>query len=234
MKRGKRYSEVYKLVDRKNLYDLEESLELLLKTANAKFDETVEVAIKLGIDPKRSDQQVRGTIVLPAGIGKNVRVLVFTQGERIKESESAGADIAGGEELIKKVEEGFLDFDVAIASDDMMGKVSKLGKILGPKGLLPNKKSGTVTMEVGRAVKEAKAGKIEFRIDKQGIIHTIVGKISFGKEKLLENLKVLMEAVIKAKPSSSKGQFLRSVVISSSMGPGVKIGPQKLMALVAK
>jgi large subunit ribosomal protein L1 len=233
-KRSKRYSEIYKLVDRKKFYEVEEAFDLLPKIANAKFDETVEIAVRLGIDPKRSDQQVRGTVVLPAGTGKNVRVLVFTQGEKVKEAEEAGADIVGGDELIKKIEEGFLDFDVAIASDDMMGKVSKLGKILGPKGLLPNKKSGTVTMEIGKAVKEAKAGKIEFRIDKQGIIHTIIGKVSFGKEKLLENLKALIEAIIKAKPASSKGQYLKSVVISPSMGPGIKIDVQKLMTFVAK
>jgi len=228
-KRGKKYLEALKLVDRTKLYEVNEAIDLALKTAVMNFDETIEVAVRLGVDPRHADQQVRGTVVLPHGTGKSVRVLVFAKGDKIAEAEQAGADVVGAEDLIAKVQEGFLDFDVAVATPDMMGQVGKLGRILGPKGLMPNPKAGTVTFEVGKAVKEIKAGKIEFRVDKTKIVHAPIGKKSFGVEKLTENFKVFMEAVIKARPAAAKGQYLRSVVISSTMGPGIKINPQKVM-----
>jgi len=228
-KRGKKYLEALKLVDRTKLYEVNEAIDLALKTAVMNFDETIEVAVRLGVDPRHADQQVRGTVVLPHGTGKSVRVLVFAKGDKIAEAEQAGADVVGAEDLIAKVQEGFLDFDVAVATPDMMGQVGKLGRILGPKGLMPNPKAGTVTFEVGKAVKEIKAGKIEFRVDKTKIVHAPIGKKSFGVEKLTENFKAFMEAVIKARPAAAKGQYLRSVVISSTMGPGIKINPQKVM-----
>jgi len=228
-KRGKKYLEALKLVDRTKLYEVNEAIDIALKTAVMNFDETIEVAVRLGVDPRHADQQVRGTVVLPHGTGKSVRVLVFAKGDKIAEAEQAGADVVGAEDLIAKVQEGFLDFDVAVATPDMMGQVGKLGRILGPKGLMPNPKAGTVTFEVGKAVKEIKAGKIEFRVDKTKIVHAPIGKKSFGVEKLTENFKVFMEAVIKARPAAAKGQYLRSVVISSTMGPGIKINPQKVM-----
>ncbi|MCG1013305.1 50S ribosomal protein L1 [Tepidanaerobacter sp. GT38] len=228
-KRGKKYLEAVKLVDRTKLYEVKEAIDLAVKTAVKNFDETIEVAVRLGVDPRHADQQVRGTVTLPHGTGKTVRVLVFAKGDKIKEAEEAGADVVGSDELVAKVQEGFLDFDVAVATPDMMGSVGKLGRILGPKGLMPNPKTGTVTFDVGKAVQEIKAGKIEFRVDKTKIVHAPIGKKSFGVEKLTENFKAFMEAIIKAKPAAAKGQYLRSVVISSSMGPGIKINPQKVL-----
>ena len=228
-KRGKKYLEAVKLVDRTKLYEVKEAVDHAVKTAVKNFDETIEVAVRLGVDPRHADQQVRGTVTLPHGTGKTVRVLVFAKGDKIKEAEEAGADVVGSDELVAKVQEGFLDFDVAVATPDMMGSVGKLGRILGPKGLMPNPKTGTVTFDVGKAVQEIKAGKIEFRVDKTKIVHAPIGKKSFGVEKLTENFKAFMEAIIKAKPAAAKGQYLRSVVISSSMGPGIKINPQKVL-----
>lgn len=228
-KRGKKYQEAAKLVDKTNLYDVNEAFDLVLQTAKAKFDETIETHIKLGVDSRHADQQVRGAIVLPNGTGKTKRVLVFAKGEKAKEAETAGAEYVGADELAQKIQaENWFDFDVVVATPDMMGVVGKLGKILGPKGLMPNPKSGTVTFEVERAIKEIKAGKVEYRLDKTNIIHVPIGKASFGKEKLTENFNALLEAVIKAKPAAAKGQYLKSVNISSTMGPGIKINPLKL------
>ena len=228
-KRGKKYMEALKLVDRTKLYDIQEAIELVEKTAIKNFDETIEVAIRLNVDPRHADQQVRGTVTIPHGTGKTVRVLVFAKGDKIKEAEEAGADFAGSDDMIAKVEGGFLDFDVAVATPDMMGNVGKLGRILGPKGLMPNPKAGTVTFDVGKAVQEIKAGKIEFRVDKTKIVHVPIGKKSFGAEKLIDNFRTLMDAIIKARPAAAKGHYIRSLVVSSSMGPGIKINPQKLM-----
>jgi large subunit ribosomal protein L1 len=226
-KHGKSYQEALKLVDRTKLYDPKEAIELVIKTATKKFDETIEISIKLGVDPRHADQQVRGAVTLPHGTGKNVRVMVFAKGEKAKEAEEAGADFVGAEDMIEKVQGGFLDFDVAVATPDMMGSVGKIGRILGPKGLMPNPKAGTVTFDVGKAVKEIKAGKIEYRVDKTKIVHAPLGKKSFGVEKIYDNYKVFMDAIIKAKPPAAKGQYLKSIVISSTMGPGIKINPQK-------
>ena len=223
---GKKYQEVAKQIEDK-LYEVEEAIDLAKKTATAKFDETVEFAVKLGVDPKHADQQVRGAVVLPHGTGKTNRVLVFAKGDKLKEAEAAGADYAGAEELVTKIQGGWADFDVAVATPDMMGLVGRLGKILGPKGLMPNPKAGTVTMDVAKAVKEAKAGKIEYRLDKTNIIHCPIGKVSFGAEKLGENFDTLMEAIVKAKPAAAKGQYIRSVAIVSTMGPSVRISPAK-------
>lgn len=231
---GKRYLELVKKIDKTKLHSPEEALHLVKETSNAKFDEAVDIAVRLGIDPKKSDQQVRGTVVLPHGTGKKVKVAVFAQGEKAKEAEEAGADMVGGAELIEKIKSGFLDFEATVATPDMMGQVGKIGKILGPRGLMPNPKTGTVTFDIARAVSEIKAGKVEFKIDKQGIIHTTIGKIKFDTEILLENLIVLTSAIMRAKPPTAKGQYLKSIVISSTMGPGIKIDPQKLQALVAK
>lgn len=229
-KRGKKYNESAKLIDRTNLYDVNEALDLVTKTAKANFDETVELAVRLGVDPRHADQQVRGTVVLPNGTGKEVRVLVLAKGEKIKEAEAAGADYAGGEELVDKIQqENWFEFDVVIATPDMMGVVGKIGRILGPKGLMPNPKSGTVTFDVAQAVEETKAGKVEYRVDKAAIINVPIGKVSFGVEKLQENFKAIAEAIIKAKPASAKGRYLKSVTVSSTMGPGIKINGQKLM-----
>lgn len=228
-KRGKKYKESLQLVDREKLYDVNEALELVQKTAKAKFDETVELAIRLGVDPRHADQQVRGTVVLPNGTGKSVRVLVLAKGEKVKEAEAAGADYAGGEELVEKIQtENWFEFDVVIATPDMMGVVGKIGRVLGPKGLMPNPKSGTVTFDVAKAVEETKAGKVEYRVDKAAIINVPIGKVSFGTDKLAENFKVIMEAVIKAKPAAAKGRYLKSVTLASTMGPGIKINAQKL------
>ena len=225
-KRGKRYQEVSKLVDRTKLYDTSEGIELLLDTAKAKFDETVELHVKLGVDSRHADQQVRGAIVLPHGTGKEVKVLVFAKGAKAEEAEAAGADYVGGDELADKIKnENWFDFDVAVATPDMMGVVGKIGRILGPKGLMPNPKSGTVTFDVEDAIKDIKAGKVEYRTEKANIVHTPIGKVSFGKEKIEDNLNALMDAIIKAKPASSKGKYLRSISISSTMGPGITLNP---------
>ena len=229
MKKGKRYAESAKLVDRTNLYDVEEAVAIVKKAASAKFDETVEAHIRLGVDGRHADQQVRGAVVLPHGTGKKVRVLVFAKGDKVAEAEDAGADFVGGEELIPKIQnEGWLDFDVVVATPDMMGVVGRLGRVLGPKGLMPNPKAGTVTMDVTKAINEIKAGKIEYRLDKTNIIHVPVGKASFTEEQLANNFHTLMDAIIKAKPAAAKGQYLRSVVLTSTMGPGIKINPVKL------
>lgn len=229
-KRGKKYQESVKLVDRESLYEPAEAMDLVTKTAKANFDETVEVSIKLGVDPRHADQQVRGAIVLPHGTGKTRRVLVFAKGEKVREAEEAGADYVGLEDYVEKIQkENWFDFDVVVATPDVMNVAGRLGRVLGPKGLMPNPKSGTVTFEVGKAIKEIKAGKIEYRVDKTSIAHAPIGKVSFGVEKLLENYKTLMEAIIKAKPAASKGQYLKSVVVSSTMGPGVKINPAKVL-----
>ena len=229
MFRGKKYKDSVKLVDRAKLYDTEEAMKLVTQTAKAKFDETVEAHIKLGVDSRHADQQVRGAIVLPHGTGKNVRVLVFAKGAKAEEAKEAGADYVGEMELVQKIQgENWFDFDVVVATPDMMGVVGRLGKVLGPKGLMPSPKAGTVTMDVAKAVKEIKAGKIEYRLDKTNIIHCPIGKVSFGDAKLSENFNALIGAIIKAKPSAAKGQYLRSVVIASTMGPGIKINQAKL------
>ncbi|MDO5715248.1 MAG: 50S ribosomal protein L1 [Tissierellia bacterium] len=229
-KRGKKYQESLQLVDREQHYDVNEALDLVQKTAKANFDETVELAIRLGVDPRHADQQVRGTVVLPNGTGKSIRVLVLAKGDKIKEAEEAGADYAGGEEYVEKIQaENWFDFDVVIATPDMMGVVGKIGRILGPKGLMPNPKSGTVTFEVGKAVAETKAGKVEYRVDKAAIINVPIGKVSFGTEKLAENFNAITGEIIKARPAAAKGRYLRSVTVASTMGPGVKINAQKLV-----
>ena len=228
-KRGKKYQEARKLYDKQELYDAPEAMEIMLKTAGAKFDETVEAHIKLGVDGRHADQQVRGAIVLPNGTGKTKKVLVFAKGAKAEEAEQAGADYVGAEEMADRIKnENWFDFDVIIATPDMMGVVGKLGKLLGPKGLMPNPKSGTVTMDVAKAIEETKAGKVEYRLDKTNIIHVPVGKVSFGAEKLNENFDALMEAILKAKPAAAKGQYLRSVTLASTMGPGVKVNPTKI------
>ena len=230
MKKGKRYVESAKLVDRTNLYDVEEAVSIIKKTANAKFDETIEAHIKLGVDGRHADQQVRGAVVLPHGTGKKVRVLVFAKGDKVEEAQAAGADFVGGQELVPKIQnEGWLDFDVVVATPDMMGVVGRLGRVLGPKGLMPTPKAGTVTMDVTKAVNDIKAGKIEYRLDKTNIIHVPVGKASFTEEQLADNFHTLMGAIVKAKPAAAKGQYLRSVTITSTMGPGIKLNPVKLV-----
>lgn len=229
MKRGKKYVEAAKLIDRATLYDAAEAIGLVKKAAVAKFDETVEAHIKLGVDGRHADQQVRGAVVLPHGTGKTVKVLVFAKGDKVNEALAAGADHVGGEELVPKIQnEGWLDFDVVVATPDMMGVVGRLGRVLGPKGLMPNPKAGTVTMDVAKAVKDIKAGKIEYRLDKTNIIHVPLGKVSFTEEQLADNFHTLIGAVIKAKPSAAKGQYLRSVTLASTMGPGVKLNTAKL------
>ena len=230
MKKGKRYVESAKLVDRTNLYDVEEAVSIIKKTANAKFDETIEAHIKLGVDGRHADQQVRGAVVLPHGTGKKVKVLVFAKGDKVEEAQAAGADFVGGQELVPKIQnEGWLDFDVVVATPDMMGVVGRLGRVLGPKGLMPNPKAGTVTMDVTKAVQEIKAGKIEYRLDKTNIIHVPVGKASFTEEQLTDNFQTLIDAINKVRPAAVKGQYLKSVTLTSTMGPGVKINPMKLV-----
>ncbi len=231
MKRGKRYLEAAKLVDRANLYDSAEAIALIKKTAVAKFDETVELHIRTGCDGRHADQQIRGAVVLPHGTGKTVRILVFAKGAKVDEALAAGADHVGGEELIPKIQnEGWLDFDVVVATPDMMGVVGRLGKVLGPKGLMPNPKAGTVTMDVKKAIDEIKAGKVEYRLDKTNIVHVPVGKASFTEEQLGDNFKAILDAIIKAKPSALKGAYLRSVILTSTMGPGIRLNVAKLMA----
>lgn len=231
MKKGKKYQEAAKLVEKGKLYDPQDALALVCKTATAKFDETVELHAKLGVDSRHADQQVRGAVVLPNGTGKKVRVLVFARDDKAEAAKAAGADYVGAEDMAQKIQtENWFDFDVVIASPDMMGVVGRIGRVLGPKGLMPNPKAGTVTPDVAKAVEEAKAGKIEYRLDKANIIHCPIGKASFGPEKLGENFKALMSAIIKAKPAAAKGTYLRSVTIASTMGPGVKIAANKLDA----
>lgn len=231
-KRGKRYLESIKKIDRTARYDLDAGIKLLKETKPAKFDESVDIAIRLGVNPKHADQMVRGTVVLPHGIGKPVKVLVFAKGEKEKEAKEAGADYVGAEDLVEKISSGWTDFDKAIATPDMMGMVGKLGKILGPRGLMPNPKVGTVTFDVAKAVKELKAGKVEFRVDKTGIVHTAVGKISFDEDKLKENILALMDVIIRSKPPSSKGTYLKSIAISTTMGPGIKLDPNALRGAI--
>ncbi|AZV58762.1 50S ribosomal protein L1 [Clostridium sp. AWRP] len=227
---GKKYIESAKLIDKGTLYEPSEAIELVLKTSKAKFDETIELALKLGVDPRHADQQVRGAVVLPHGTGKKVKVLVFAKGAKVKEAQEAGADYVGAQEYVDKIQkENWFDFDVVVATPDMMGVVGRLGRVLGPKGLMPNPKSGTVTFDVAKAIEEIKAGKVEYRVDKTSIIHVPIGKKSFESQKLLDNFHTLMEAVVKAKPSASKGQYLKSVVISSTMGPGIKINSAKVL-----
>ena len=229
MRKGKKYIESTKIVDRSKLYDTDEAFDTVVKTAKAKFDETVEVHVKLGVDSRHADQQVRGAIVLPNGTGKNVRVLVFAKGDKAQAALDAGAEFVGAEDLVQRIQkENFFDYDLVIASPDMMGRVGRLGRVLGPKGLMPNPKAGTVTMDVAKAVNEAKAGKIEYRLDKTNIIHCPIGKASFGAEKLAENFKTLMGAILKARPAAAKGQYVRSCVVASTMGPGIKINAAKL------
>ncbi len=228
MKQGKHYVDSKKLVDRTKLYDSNEALALCCQTARAKFDETVELHVRLGVDSRHADQQVRGAVVLPNGTGKNVRVVAIAKGDAAKAAEEAGAMMVGDADLVAKIQnEGFIDFDVLVTTPDMMGLVGRLGKILGPRGLMPNPKAGTVTPDVGRAVTEAKAGKIEYRLDKANIIHVPIGKASFGPEKLEENLKVVMDAIVKAKPAAAKGQYIRSATVASTMGPGIKLNSAK-------
>ena len=228
MKHGKKYQDSVKLIDKQKLYDPREGIEAVLSTAKAKFDETVEASIRLGVDPRHADQQVRGTVVLPHGTGKTVRVLVFAKGDKAKEAEAAGAEYVGGEEFVQKIQkENWFDFDACVATPDMMGLVGRLGRVLGPKGLMPNPKSGTVSMDVTKAVHDIKAGKVEYRVDKTAIIHCPIGRKSFEDGKLLENLTTLMDAINKAKPATAKGTYLKSVVLSSTMGPGIKVNPLK-------
>ncbi len=227
---GKKYSEAEKQLDRAKLYDPAEALELVKKVASAKFDETVELSVRLGVDPRHADQQVRGAVSLPAGTGKVVRVLVFAKGDKAKEAEAAGADFVGAEDIVTKIQEGWLGFDVAVATPDMMGMVGKLGRVLGPRGLMPNPKTGTVTFDLAGAIKEIKAGKVEYRTDKAGIIAAPIGKVSFEVDRLGENFKAVMDALIRAKPAAAKGVYLKSITVSSTMGPGVKVNPAKLTA----
>ena len=232
MKHGKKYVDNAKLIDRTRLYDTDEALELCVKSATAKFDETVELHVKLGVDSRHADQQVRGAIVLPNGTGKDVRVLAICKGDAEKAAQEAGADFVGAEDMTQKIQqEGWMDFDVLVTTPDCMGLVGRLGRILGPRGLMPNPKAGTVTPDIAKAIKEAKAGKIEYRLDKTNIIHCPIGKASFGKEKLQQNLETLMEAIVKAKPAAAKGQYIRSCAVASTMGPSVKLNPNKFTAV---
>ena len=228
-KRGKNYQDSMKLVDRNKLYDTLDAIELVQQTSKAKFDETVELAVRLGVDPRHADQQVRGAVVLPHGTGKTMRVLVIAKGEKVKEAEDAGADFVGGDEMVARIQnEGWMDFDVVVATPDMMGVVGRIGRVLGPKGLMPNPKSGTVTFEIEKAVNEIKAGKVEYRVDKASIVHVPIGKVSFGTEKLKENFNAIIDALNKARPAAAKGKYMRTVTVSSTMGPGIKLNPGKL------
>ncbi|QCQ21066.1 50S ribosomal protein L1 [Desulfoglaeba alkanexedens] len=232
-KRGKKYQAARALVDRSRRYSFEEGLELALKCCYARFDETVDIAVKLGVDPRHADQMVRGTVVLPNGLGKEVRVVVFAKGEKVKEALDAGADEAGGEELIEKIKEGWLEFDKAVATPDMMGQVGKIGKILGPRGLMPNAKLGTVTFDVEKVVKEIKAGKVDFKVEKTGIVHAPMGKASFGQEKLLQNVATFIDVLIRMKPAAAKGTYVRGIAVSTTMGPGVPIDPLAVKSIVS-
>ena len=228
MKHGKKYIDSAKLIDPLKAYDPEEAIDLVCKTSKAKFDETIEISVRLGVDPRHADQQVRGAVVLPHGTGRTVRVLVVTKGDKVKEAETAGADFVGGEEMVQKIQtENWFGFDVMVATPDMMGVVGRIGRVLGPKGLMPNPKSGTVTMDIAKAVSDIKAGKVEYRVDKTAIVHCPIGKASFGQEKLRENLATLMDAINKAKPAAAKGTYVRSVYLSATMGPGVKVNSLK-------
>ncbi len=230
MKRGKAYKESAKLFDKITQYEPQQAIDICLQTAKAKFDETIEISIKLGVDPRHADQQVRGAVVLPNGTGKTLKVLVFAKGDKAKEALDAGADFVGEMDMVEKIQkENWFDFDVCVATPDMMGVVGRIGRVLGPKGLMPNPKSGTVTQDVTRAISDIKAGKVEYRVDKTSIVHCPLGKKSFGTEKIMENMNTLMEAVVKAKPSAAKGTYLKSVVISSTMGPGIKLNPLKFL-----
>lgn len=230
MKHGKKYTDAAKLIEDGKLYDPAEAMELIAKTHTTKFDETVEAHIRLGVDVKHADQMVRGAVVLPAGLGKTVRVLVFAKGDKAKEAEAAGADFVGAEDMIEKIQGGWLDFDVAVATPDMMGMVGKIGRVLGPRGLMPNPKTGTVTFEIKDAVREVKAGKVEYRTDKAGIVHCPIGKSSFESGKLLENFGALMDALIKAKPQAAKGTYLKSITVANTMGPGIPVNPARVGA----
>lgn len=233
-KHSKRFKETLEKINNEKLYDAKMALGLVKEVASAKFDETVEVAVRLGVDPKHADQNIRGTVVLPNGTGKEVKVIVFAKGEKVKEAEEAGADEVGAEELAEKIEGGWLDFDVAVATPDMMSIVGKLGRVLGPQGLMPNPKAGTVTFDIAKAVKEIKAGKIEYRVDKTGIVHLPVGKVSFSEDDLVENFKVIMDALVRERPSAAKGKYLKSVVLSSTMGPGIRVDISDIMSLIGK
>lgn len=233
-RRGKKYRSALAKVDRTKRYTFEEAVKLALETSYAKFDETVEVAVNLGVDPRHADQMVRGSVVLPHGIGKSVRVLVFAKGEKAKEAIEAGADYVGDEDLIKKIQDGWLEFDKAVATPDMMPAVSKLGKILGPRGLMPSTKTGTVTFDIAKAVRDIKAGKVDFKVDRAGVVHAPVGKVSFGEKKILENLAAFFDALIKAKPPAAKGQYIRGITISTTMGPGIKVDPNDVRNLIHK
>jgi len=229
--KGKSYRDVVGKVDRNRKCNLQEGVQLVKETARAKFDETVELAVRLGVDPRQADQNVRGAVVLPHGTGKTVRVLAFAKGEKEKEAQGAGADVVGGEDLIKKIREGWLDFDKVVATPDMMASVGKIGKILGPRGLMPNPKVGTVTAEIGKAVREIKAGKLEYRVDKAGIIHLPIGKVSFNQDRLLENASAVLAALARSKPASAKGNYIRGVALSTTMGPGIKVDPSQLRTI---
>jgi large subunit ribosomal protein L1 len=229
--RGKSYRDAVGKVDRNRKCNLQEGVQLVKETARAKFDETVELAVRLGVDPRQADQNVRGAVVLPHGTGKTVRVLAFAKGEKEKEAQGAGADVVGGEDLIKKIREGWLDFDKVVATPDMMGAVGKIGKILGPRGLMPNPKVGTVTTEIGRAVREIKAGKLEFRVDKAGIIHLPIGKVSFNQDRLFENASAVLATLVRSKPASAKGNYIRGVALCTTMGPGIKVDPSQLRTM---
>jgi len=229
--KGKSYRDVVGKVDRNRKCNLQEGVQLVKETARAKFDETVELAVRLGVDPRQADQNVRGAVVLPHGTGKTVRVLAFAKGEKEKEAQGAGADVVGGEDLIKKIREGWLDFDKVVATPDMMASVGKIGKILGPRGLMPNPKVGTVTAEIGRAVREIKAGKLEFRVDKAGIIHLPIGKVSFNQDRLFENASAVLATLVRSKPASAKGNYIRGVALCTTMGPGIKVDPSQLRTM---
>ncbi len=234
MRRGKKYQEAAKKIDKSVLLSPLQALKSIKENASAKFDESVEVHLRLGVDPRKADQQVRGTVVLPHGTGKKVRVAVFAQGDKVKEAEEAGADIVGGADLAEKIEKGWMDFDMSIATPDMMSVVGKLGRILGPRGLMPNPKSGTVTFDVGKAVKDIQKGKVEYRVDKYGIVHVVVGKISFSEEQLVENYAALLDEIIRAKPSSAKGKYLKTISVAATMGPSVRVDPMRLKDLLEK
>lgn len=232
-KRGKRWDAARLKVERARLYSLDEAIALALETATAKYDETIEMAVRLGVDPRQADQNVRGSVVLPHGTGRTVRILVFAKGEKEIEARDAGADFVGGEDLVKKISEGWLEFDRAVATPDMMGLVGRIGKVLGPRGLMPNPKVGTVTFDVGKAVQELRAGKVEYRVEKAGIVHAPIGKKSFGPEKLTDNARALLDSLVRAKPSAAKGNYLRSMAVAATVGPGVRIDPTVARATVA-